>query len=311
MSAFTFNEDQNDGVRTQIRVEEILFQGNSDFQKIEVVRTPFGRTLILDNKTQSCEIDERVYHESLVHPAMILHGNPKQVFIGGGGEGATLREVMRFSSVEKCTMVDIDPIAVEECKKHLPQHHGGAFEDPRTNLVIDDAKKQLLAAPDGTYDVIIFDLADPLPDGPCWQLYTDEWYAAVKPKLAPGGVLVTQSGPGGIATMKDVMTPVHKTLEKVFGESETYISYIASFFDLYSFCLCRKDADSPKLASLTSAQVDERLAKIVKDPKENFFYDGITHQTMVNLPIYHRKAIAEETRHISPDAGAFLYHKTN
>jgi len=52
---------------------------------------------------------------------MILHGNPKNVFIGGGGEGATLREVMRFKSVEKCTMVDIDPIAVEECKKHLPQ----------------------------------------------------------------------------------------------------------------------------------------------------------------------------------------------
>lgn len=264
---------------------------------------------MLDEKTQSAEIDERVYHESLVHPAMMAHGNPKNVYIGGGGEGATAREVLRFKSVEKLTMVDIDPICVEECKKHLPQHHNGAFDDKRMNLVVDDAAKVLRESPNGSYDVIILDLADPLPDGPCWQLYTDEFYTMVRSKLTPDGVVVTQSGPGGVKTMQDVMTPVHATLKKVFGSSETYIYYMCSFFDLYSCCICRNNEKAPTLASYDAKTVDERLKAILPTAGDNYHYDGQGHLSMFNMSRYHRKALESEERVITKDAGAFLYHR--
>ena len=157
-------------------LKKIFYEGQSEFQAIDVVELgQFGRSLILDGKIQSCETDETVYHESLVHPPLFLHPNPKTVFIAGGGEGATAREVLRHKSVEKVVMVDIDGMCVSVCKQHLPNHSAGAFDNPRLELVIQDAK-QYLVDYQGTFDVVICDLADPLEDGPCYLLYTEEFY---------------------------------------------------------------------------------------------------------------------------------------
>ena len=99
----------------------MLYQGTSAFQEVEVVRTvPFGSLLITDGLMQSANRGQYVYHRSLVHPALTAHGNPKRVFIGGGGEGATLREVLRHPSVEECVMVDIDGGVVNMCREHTP-----------------------------------------------------------------------------------------------------------------------------------------------------------------------------------------------
>ena len=78
-----------------------------------------GKMLLLDNKVQSAQNDEFIYHESLVQPSMLMHANPKKVYIGGGGELATAREVLRHESVEKCVMVDIDEMVI------LCVNHGG------------------------------------------------------------------------------------------------------------------------------------------------------------------------------------------
>ncbi len=94
-------------------LNKIYHSTNSEFQQIDVIDTYFGKTLVTDGKTQSTQFDEFAYHESLVHPALLNfaknngHG-PKTVLIGGGGELATAREVLRYSSVEKCVMVDLD-----------------------------------------------------------------------------------------------------------------------------------------------------------------------------------------------------------
>ena len=122
--------------------------------------------------------------ESLVQPAMCAHPNPKTVFIGGGGEGATLREVLRHPSVEKAVMVDIDGDLVTVFRDELPQYPDGAFDDPRTELVFDDCKKYLEDY-DGRFDVIVLDLADPVAGpsgywcsnrpsrGQCWDRKTN------------------------------------------------------------------------------------------------------------------------------------------
>ena len=93
-------------------LDEVLYDGRTDYQSVKIVRTSsFGLCLVLDGKIQSSEADEFIYHETLVHPAMLTHPDPKNVFIAGGGEGATLRDVLRHKSVQKAVMVDIDALA--------------------------------------------------------------------------------------------------------------------------------------------------------------------------------------------------------
>merc|ERR1719230_321586 len=175
-------ENIEEGFRVQYKVERTLGSATSEFQHVDVMDLePFGRTLVIDGLMQSCRVDEFVYHECLVHPAMLFHPNPKNVYIGGGGEGSTAREVLRHKSVEKCVMVDID-----------------------------DAKAWIEKS-DMKFDVIIMDLDDPLEGGPCYQLYTTEFYKTIKSKLNPGGILVTQSGQAGIEQHHLVFSPINRT----------------------------------------------------------------------------------------------------
>jgi thermospermine synthase len=101
-------------------LKSIGFNSESPFQRVQIIETdPFGKTLVIDDHTQSAACDEHVYHEALVHPVLLAHGNPKTVFIGGGGEGATAREILRWKSVEKLVMCDIDEVACKMCQQHV------------------------------------------------------------------------------------------------------------------------------------------------------------------------------------------------
>ena len=204
---------------------------------------PPTQVLLLDGKAQSAEADEHVYHEMLVHPALIAHGSPRRVFIAGGGEGATAREVLRHAAVERCLMVDIDRVVCDFCEEHLPANKA-AFADPRLELVCDDAAAQLRAAPDGAFDVIIGDLADPVSGGPCFQLYTREFYEnVVKKKLAPGGVFVTQSGPCGVLSATQVFTPINHTLAAVFARVVPMAAHVPSYADTWGWNVAFLDAE--------------------------------------------------------------------
>lgn len=111
---------------------------------------------------QSAAYDEYIYHECLVHPAMLAHNAPGQVFIGGGGELATAREVLRHKTVQRCLMVDIDKTVVDMAREQLPEWGNGCFDDPRLEVVYDDAFARLAMEPDSTFDVIIMDICDPV-----------------------------------------------------------------------------------------------------------------------------------------------------
>ena len=175
---------------TMLQVRQVLYAGSTAYQKVEVLESDlFGRSLILDGKTQSTEKDEHIYHEGLVHPAMLRHPDPHSVFIGGGGEGATLREVLAHKSVTNVSMVDLDGEVVELCRKFLPQHHQGSFDDPRVKLLHEDARGYLQNCEE-TFDVMVMDLVDPLEAGTAYLLYTEEFYQIVKSKLNPGGIIV-------------------------------------------------------------------------------------------------------------------------
>ena len=128
-----------------------LFALQTEFQRMEILETAsYGKCLVLDGRIQSSVADDFIYHETLVHPAMILHPRPESALVIGGGEGATLREILRYPSIRRAVMVDIDGRVVDACRTHLPEMHQGAFDDPRTELRHEDARGWLERTPSGS-----------------------------------------------------------------------------------------------------------------------------------------------------------------
>ncbi len=225
------------------RVGRVLAQGETPYQSYLLYESQgFGKVLMLDAEVQSTERDEYIYHEALVHPAMLAHPEPREVLVVGGGEGATLREVLKHPSVARAVMVDIDRELVEVAREHMPEWHRGAFDDPRTELVFADARAWLEAS-DRRFDVIVLDLTDPVGrENPAKLLYTREFYQLVAKRLAPGGVVVTQAG----MLMLDryqVHTVLHRTMREVFPFVRSYRDWIPSFFLAYGFIVAAEGFD--------------------------------------------------------------------
>jgi len=164
-------------------LEETYYAGRTKFQSVAVVRSAtFGKMLILDGDTQSSQGDERIYHETLVHPALAGAGDRSRVLILGGGEGATLREVLRCAEVQACTMVDIDGDVVDLSKRYLAEWGANAWNDKRANVIIGDALKFLRESKE-TFGVIISDLTEPLPDSPSNPLFNADVFRDIKARL--------------------------------------------------------------------------------------------------------------------------------
>lgn len=283
-----------------LRVQRVLFSGRTDYQHVEVVESNlYGRSLVLDGKTQSTERDEHIYHQALVQPAMLSHPNPTRVFIGGGGEGGTLREVLAHPTVTRVVMLDLDAAVVQLCRQHLPQHHQGSFDDPRLTLRHQDARAYL-AATDEKFDVMVMDLVDPMEGGPAYLLYTEEYYRLARARLNPGGLLVTQSGPAGLLSHQECFTTIYRTLSRVFAHSRPYQAHIPAFQTLWGFTL----AADTELPALTAAQVDRLLQERLG--RDLAFYDGESHLSMFNLPKFLRTSMAAETRINRDESPVFM-----
>lgn len=278
-----------------LQVREVLHSGQTAYQHVEVLESRvFGRSLVLDGKTQSTERDEHLYHEALVHPAMLMHSKPRTVFIGGGGEGGTLREVLAHRSVERVVMLDLDQEVVELCRRLLPQHHQGSFDDPRVELRFQDARQYLEESRE-SFDVLIMDLVDPLEGGTAYRLYTEEYYRIVKSRMGAGGILVTQSGPAGLLSFNECFTTIYKTLASIFASTVPSQVHVPAFATLWGIIL----ASESELPTLTDEQVDGLVAERIN--KELRFYDGESHRNMFALPRYVRQGIQQESR-INRDA---------
>ncbi len=290
MSGNWFIEGVYPDLSVMLKVRQVYYSGQTAYQKVEVLDSElFGRSLVLDGKTQSTERDEHIYHETLVHPAMFCHPEPKEVFIGGGGEGGTLREALAHRSVERATMVDLDPEVVELCRKYLPNHHRGSFEDPRTNLLYEDARGYLQTTSD-FYDVIILDLVDPLEGGTAALLYTQEFYAIAKARLNPGGVLVTQSGPAGLLSYTECFTTIFNTLGTIFEHTKAAQVHIPAFQTLWGFTIASDTPFSPTSEDDVDTEVARRLSNPLK------YYDGLSHRSMFALTKFQRDGIKSEDR---------------
>jgi len=281
------------------RIRETVYSGRTQFQSIEIIDSNgFGRCLILDGKIQTSEGDEFIYHEALVHPPMIAHPHPDRVFIAGGGEGATLREVLRHTSVKRVVMVDIDKEVIDICRRFLPSLHQGSFEDSRLELHYADAKSYLEGCQE-SFDVIILDLPEPIEEGPAYSLHTKEFYQLVRERLASEGVISLQAGASSWGTHQ-CFTAIVNTLRAVFALVFPYEAHIPSYGGMWGFSLA-----SQKLSLLSPTEVERRISSRMK--KDLRFYDGLTHQDLFSLPKCLREAMEREKRIVTEKEPLFIY----
>ncbi len=265
-------------------ISKTLVHTRSQFQEIMIAETTsHGKALFLDGSPQSSALDEHIYHETLVHPALVAHPNPKTVFIAGGGEGAILREILRHDTIEKVVMVDIDGELIDLVKTHLPEWHQGAFDDPRVQVLHEDARAYLMNHAD-TYDCIYGDLPDPVEDSPAALLFTREFFDLVKSRLNPGGMYALQAEDADIGWCRAHATIV-RSLRQSFASVKPY-QVVLSYFGLpWGFAVA---SDSPLDERLTAEAVERTLRE--RNCQGLQFYDGESHTHMFALPRYLRDA---------------------
>jgi spermidine synthase len=298
-----FRDKINQNLMQLHAISNVLYSGRTKFQSIEILRSPsFGKLLVLDSKIQSAEIDEFVYHEALVHPAMLAHPKPENIFIAGGGEGATLREVLRHPGVKKTVMVDIDPDVIDICRKFLPDYHAGAFDDKRSHIYNTDARKWLAQSKD-KFDAIIIDLTEPVEAGPAYLLYTREFYQIVAGKLTENGLISVQSGSTSFVELASIKA-VARTLRSIFPIVRIYQADIPAFGGPWGFCVASMKIDPTKLSA---REIDNRIKE--RGLNSLRFYDGTAHQGMFTFPKHMRKALSRGGRLITDARPLYLYQE--
>ena len=180
------------GFRIRLKADRVLFDSETEHQHLIIIETPeFGRLMMLDGVIQLASKDEFVYHEMMAHVPLFAHGRAKKALIIGGGDGGVLREALRHPELESVTLCEIDRSVIDLCRAHFPEVSAGAYDDPRTRILIADGTK-FVAETDERFDVIMVDSTDPI--GPGAVLYTREFYADCRKALAKGGLLTTQNG---------------------------------------------------------------------------------------------------------------------
>jgi spermidine synthase len=273
-------------------IRRTIVEARTKFQHAEIMEThAYGKLLVLDGRIQSSQAEDFIYHEGLVHPGLLATENrPESGLVIGGGEGATLREMLRYPSMRRAVMVDIDGEVVELCKRHLPEMHQGAFDDPRTEVRHEDARGYLEKT-DERFDFISVDLVEPLEEGPACRLFTREFYALVRDRLTPGGAMTLQAGMTKLGEL-DFYTSIHRTLRDVFPVVAPYQIFISCFGTPWGFITATRKVD-PR--TQTPPMVDKIIAERLPGVRLGY-WDGMTHQHVYSLPRHIREALDEQTR---------------
>lgn len=268
-----------------------VVEAQTKFQHVEIMETAsYGKALVLDGRIQSSQADEFIYHEALVHPGLLATETPpRSALVIGGGEGATLREILRHRSITRAVMVDIDNEVVELCRRHLPEMHQGAFDDPRTEFRAEDARGYLERTSE-RFDLIVIDLVEPLEEGPACLLFTKEFYTLVRERLTPGGAMTMQAGMTKVGEIF-FFTAIHRTLREVFPIVAGYQTFVSCFGTPWGFILAGKRVDPlHQSAAAVDALIAERVGGTLG------YWDGQTHQHAFHLPKFIRRAIDEQAR---------------
>ncbi len=268
--------DQN--LRTQVRVHRVLHEERSPYQHIQVFELgSFGPVLLLDGIVQTAAADEFVYHEMVALLPCLQVGQPREVLIIGGGDGGALRQVLRFRSLRRAVMVDLDERVIEVSRRFLPSVSQGAFDDPRAEIIIGDGQEWVRRFR-RRFDVAIIDLTDPTSDGPSNPLYSAEFFRDVRRALRARGIISVQSG--SLTYQADWVRKLRATLASAFPYVRLHTAMVPSYqAGLYAFLL----GSGRPLQQLTRAAFQRRLDGVTGEP-QYLSYD--IYRASMALPPY-------------------------
>jgi spermidine synthase len=232
-----FTEKHTPYLALTYQVKETLYRTRTDYQDLAVLDTyQFGRALILDGILQTTVMDEFIYHEMLIHPAMTTHPAPKQVLVIGGGDGGSVREIVKYPALERVVLAEIDRQVIETSRRFLPQL-SSALDHPKLEIIITDGIELLKEKP-GAFDVIVVDSPDPI--GPAKGLFSADFYALVHKALKPDGIFVAQTESPFIHG--DMIRNIHKAVKILFNQAYLYLAHIPTYqHGMWSFTMGTKN----------------------------------------------------------------------
>ena len=272
-----------------LRQAQLLAQKKSPWQHIEVFDNPlFGRVMRIDGCFMTSERDEFFYHEPMIHLPALAHPGPRSALVVGGGDGGAVEELLKYPSMERVVLAELDADVVELARQWLGKIHKGALNDPRMELRLGDARN-LIESGTERFDQIVLDLTDPF--GPALDLYTVEFYQACQRTLLPGGVLSLHLGspihlPGSMAR-------IAASLQQAFPIVRPYLQYVPLYGTLWCMAMA---SDSTDPALLSAAEVDIRIAE--RGLQDLQLYNGATHQALLAQPNFVRELLAQPAQPI-------------
>lgn len=272
-----FSETLHPGFQQRFEISKILFRSKTDLQDLVIFENPyFGRILALDGVIQTTERDEPCYHEMLAHVPILAHGAAREVLIIGGGDGGALRDVLKHRSVARATMVEIDRSVVDMCAEYVPSLSDGAFDDPRTDIVIADGVK-FVKETERRFDVIIVDSTDPI--GPAIPLFSDEFYADCRNILTRDGIIVCQSGVGFV--QPDEARETYQRLDRLYDDAALYLTQVPTY--AFGYMTLGWGANSARARQTDAATIQSRFdaARL-----ETRYYTPAIHAGCFSLPAY-------------------------
>lgn len=221
-----YTENHSKEAKFSIKVEKQLYSGKSDFQRIDVFETnEFGKFFTLDGLVMITEKDEFIYHDMIVHVPMATNPDIKKVLVIGAGDGGTVRELVRYKSIEKIDMVEIDKLVVDVCREYFPNSTSG-LDDERVTLYFEDGLK-FVSEKRNEYDLIIVDSTDPI--GPGEGLFTSVFYENCYKALTKEGILVNQHESPFYEDYQKAMQRAHKRIHEFFPISKVYQVHIPTY----------------------------------------------------------------------------------
>ncbi len=221
--------------------QRVVYSGRTRFQQVDIFDTrEHGRILALDGLVQLSTKHEFVYHEMLVHPAVLYASNPRNALIIGGGDGGALREMVKHP-FEKILLVDIDREVVELCRKYFPSLSDGAFRDERVSLLCEDAFLTLRRFRD-SFDIIVSDCTDSY--GPSKALWSKKFYGSILQALRPRGVVSFQTG----YFKEKYARKSRRQIREVFPFSRVHRAFVGCYpFDECTFTVASANIDFEKM----------------------------------------------------------------
>lgn len=272
-----FEKDPYAPIQYTYEVTKILHKSKSKFQDIMVFENPFfGKILVLDGVVQITERDEFFYHEMLAHVVMSAHPGPRKVVVIGGGDGGTVREVLKHRSVEKVYFIEIDEEVINISKKYFPSVACG-IKDKRVEIKCMDGA-EFVKGRNSDIDVVIVDSTDIV--GFAKSLFTKKFFKSINNCLAEEGMFVTLSE--SLHFHRDIVAEVQKTMKSVFPVVDLYTAPLATY------------AGNWWTFSIASKKLDPKEIRGKEKVKTKYYNDEIHRTSFLQKDLY--KKLIEQNR---------------